>query len=429
MSTTDPARAPQRTVSDTHTSWWPGWIWGVPLAAIAIVIWLVVRAVSSRGVDVTIVFDEANGVRPGDTKVLYRGLNVGEVRSVSLDRDGLHVIAQAELDPDVERFLHTGTRFYLEGAEPSLADLSSLKAIIAGASIVLVPGPGGAPTHHFLGLLGKPPESFGVKLTYQVLFDGDVGNLQRGAPVKLRGFTVGEVTDVRLFIDATGAVVTPVVLTLDPTRFHIQGADPEKIAWRSALNTTLAELIQRGLRARLTQAPPLLGAAQVALEFEPHALAASLRTDGLYPQIPASADGGLEGLLLQAGEIPLGEIGRNVRDVSAHLAAIASSKELTDSVARLDETLTELDRTVHAVGPSLPPTIDSVHAAADGLGKAATQIDATVAVAKRVIGSPQAEQAGNVQDALREMTEAARAARSLANELDERPESLIRGRR
>jgi ABC-type transporter Mla subunit MlaD len=278
-------------------------------------------------------------------------------------------------------------------------------------------------------LLGKPPESFGVKLTYQVLFDGDVGNLQRGAPVKLRGFTVGEVTDVRLFIDATGAVVTPVVLTLDPTRFHIQGADPEKIAWRSALNTTLAELIQRGLRARLTQAPPLLGAAQVALEFEPHALAASLRTDGVYPQIPASADGGLEGLLLQAGEIPLGEIGRNVRDVSAHLAAIASSKELTDSVARLDETLAELDRTVHAVGPGLPPTIDSVHAAADGLGKAASRIDATVAVAKRVIGSPDAAQAGNVQDALRELTEAARAARSLANELDERPESLIRGRR
>jgi hypothetical protein len=52
-----------------------------------------------------------------------------------------------------------------------------------------------------------------------------------------------------------------------------------------------------------------------------------------------------------------------------------------------------------------------------------------VAVAKRVIGSPDAAQAGNVQDALRELTDAARAARSLANELDERPESLIRGRR
>ncbi len=420
------AGMPRRTVSETHQSWWPGWIWGIPIAAIAIVVWLVLRAVAFRGVQVTITFEEAGGLKAGDSKVLYRGMNVGEVRSLALEADGVHVTAQVDMDRNVERFLCAGTRFYLQ--EPSLSDVSSLKAVIAGSSIVLVPGPG-LPVRHFVGYLGKPPESLRVRLAYLVMLDGDVGDLKRGAPVKMRGFTVGEVTDVRLYVDAAGALVTPVVLTLDPTRFHIQGAQPTHGDWRSTLNTTLAELIQHGLRARLTQAPPLLGAREVTLEIEPHADAANLRTrGGPYPEIPASGERGVGSLLVQAGEVPLGEIGRNVRELTAHLAALASSRELNDSVVRLDRTLSELDRTVHAVGPRLPPTIDSVQSAVDSLRAAAKQIDATAAVARRTIGSRGAEQGANVQDALRELTEAARAARSLANELDERPESIIRGR-
>lgn len=428
MSSTTNERppGPRRTVSEAHKSWWPGWIWGIPLAAIAIVVWLVLRAVTSHGIRVTIVFDEASGLKPSDTKVLYRGLTIGEVRVLTLAEDGAHVIAQVDVDRNAEKFLRAGTRFYLE--EPSLSDPSSLKAIISASSILLVPG-AGPPARHFVGALGKPRDSFKVRLPYLVVFSqGDAGDLKPGAPVKVRGFTVGEVSDVRLAVDATGAVVTPVVLTLDPTRFHIRGIDPANGDWRDVLNATLAELIQHGFRARLAQTPPLLGTREVVLEMEPHAVAASLRLQSPYPEIPASGGGGLDGFLAQVGTIPVGEIGSNVRAITARLEVLVSSPQLRDSIVRLDSTLSELDRTVHAVGPRLPPTIDSVHAAVDSLRKAAQQIDATAAVARRTISSNGAEQGANIQDALRELTEAARAARSLANELDDRPESLIRGR-
>lgn len=419
----DTPELPRRTVSEAHKSWWPGWIWGIPLAAIAIVIWLVLRAVTSRGVAVTIAFEEANGLAR-DTKVLFRGLQVGEVRSLTLDSDGLHVTAHVDMDREAERFLHAGTRFYLQ--EPNLADIASLKGIIAGSAILLVPG-SGAPTRHFSGYLGEPPSNFKVRLPYLVKLDGDVGGLKRGAPVKMRGFTVGEVTDVHLSIDA-GAIVTPVVLTLDPTRFHIEDTRKVNNDWRSTLDATLEELIQHGLRARLTQVPPLLGVREITLEIVPEAATASLRTQSRYPEIPAAGGGGVETLLAQAGEIPLGEIGRNVRTVTARLETLVASPALTDSIVRLDRTLAELDRTVHAVGPRLPAAIDSVQTAVDSLRKAAVQIDTTAAVAKRTIGARDGEQGANIQDALRELTEAARAARSLANELDERPESVIRGR-
>jgi paraquat-inducible protein B len=194
------------------------------------------------------------------------------------------------------------------------------------------------------------------------------------------------------------------------------------------LNTTLAGLVQRGLRARLAQAPPLLGAREVALETDSSAAPASLDLHGPYPEIPAAAAGGLEGLLEQARAVPLGEIGRNVRAASARLDELLSSTQLKESIARLDSALAELDRTVHAVGPRLPPTLDSMQAAVDSLRNAAVQIDETAAVAKHTIGPRGAQQGANIQDALRELTQAARAARSLADELDERPESLIRGR-
>jgi paraquat-inducible protein B len=428
MSSTpnEPPQEPRRTVSEAHQSWWPGWIWGIPVAAIAIVVWLVLRAIASHGIHVSIVFEEASGLKPSDTKVLYRGLNVGEVRALRLAEDGAHVIAQVDLDRAVEKFLRAGTRFYLQ--EPTLTDPSSLKAILSASSIQLVPG-SGPRARHFVGSLGEPPESFKVRLPYLVVFSqGDAGDLKRGAPVKVRGFTVGEVSDVQLAVDATGAVVTPVVLTLDPTRFHIRGVNPANGDWRGVLNATLAELIEHGFRARLAQAPPLLGTREVVLDIEPHAVAASLRLQSPYPEIPASGGGGLEGFLAQVGTIPVAEIGSNVRAITARLESLVSSPQLHDSIVRLDNTLAELDRTIHAVGPRLPPTIDSAHAAIDSLRKAAQQIDATAAVAQRTISSSGAEQGANIQDALRELTEAARAARSLANELDDRPESLIRGR-
>ncbi len=418
--------APRRTVSESRKSWWPGWIWGIPLAAIAIVLWLVLRAVTARGIPVTMVFDRAAGLKPGDTRVVYRGLSVGEVREVTLEKDGIHFTVQADLDRSMERFLRAGTHFYLQ--EPSLSDLSSLKAIIGGSSIILVPGPG-APARHFAGVIGNPPADFKVRLPYLVVFsEGDAGELKPGAPVRMRGFTVGEVTDVSLAIDASGAVVTPVVLTLDPTRFHIEGVDAASGEWRKILNGALTGLVQRGFRARLTQTPPLLGAREVALESESNPTPATLRVQGRYPEIPASADRGIEGLLAEVRTVPVGEIGRNVRRVTAHLEELISSPQLKESVARLDSTLTELDRTVHAIGPRLPATIESVHAAVESLRDAALQIDQTAAVAKHTLGAGGAEQGANVQDALRELTQAARAARSLADELDERPESIIRGR-
>lgn len=56
-------------------------------------------------------------------------------------------------------------------------------------------------------------------------------------------------------------------------------------------------------------------------------------------------------------------------------------------------------------------------------------MDATAAAARLAMGASPAAPSGNLQHALDELTDAARAVRSLANYLDEHPDALLHGRR
>ncbi len=71
----------------------PGWIWAVPIAAVAIVAWLLVRLLAQGGTNITILFPDADGVKPKDTDVVYRGTKIGSVTDVSLTSDGVRVKA------------------------------------------------------------------------------------------------------------------------------------------------------------------------------------------------------------------------------------------------------------------------------------------------------------------------------------------------
>src|SRR5579872_5595317 len=293
--TEPPSESPQpaRTVAMARRSHWPGWIWGIPIAAVGVVVWLMLRATTRRGEEVTVIFDDASGLSTESTKVLYRGVDVGQVTDIELSSDRRHVTVTLDIDKRMKPDLNRNTGFYLEGAEPSLSDLSSLKAVVAGPMIVMLPG-SGPPTSQFTGIEGKPPKPLDAHVSYSVTFSGDVGDLEPGSPVTLRGFPVGEVAQTELRVDAqTGAITTPVVLWLDPTRFHMSAAKPADANWAPLMNATLARMVQHNLRARLSQDPPLIGARQVELASVPDVPEARLAMQGRYPEIPAVEDAGM----------------------------------------------------------------------------------------------------------------------------------------
>jgi len=359
---------------------------------------------------------------------MYHGLEVGRVTSVALASDDWHVIVHLGIDRQLAPKINTGTRFVLEGAHPSFSDASSLRALIAGPTIVMVPGPG-KPATSFIGTEGGPRQTLSVSLPYLVSFRGAVGQLKPDAPVMLRGFTVGEVRSVGLAVDPqTGRISTPVVLALDPTRFHLTAPAPADGNWKPLMDEALSKLIDAGLRASLTRAVPLVGGEQVELEIVAGAQAARLDTSGQYAQIPASEGRGLERLPAEIGSLPLAQIADNLRVVTGQLRSLTTSPRVDAALAHLDATLTALDRTTREAGPQIAPTLRDLRATVATLREAAQQMDTTAEAARLTMGSTPAAPSGNLQHALDELAGAARSVRSLADYLERHPEALLRGR-
>ncbi|MGH6828315.1 MAG: MlaD family protein, partial [Rhizomicrobium sp.] len=219
----EPGPHPSRTLAAIRNSRWPGWIWAVPIAAGVVVAWLVIRSLSNGGADITIALPAADGVS-NQTNITFRGVNIGKITEVKLTQDQKSVVATAHIDGSVQNDLVSGSKFYLENVKPTLADLSSLKSVISGPAMVLVPG-AGPPTDHFTAIIGDPPEKLTRPVVYSVSFTGSVGALRSGSPVTFRGFNVGEIEGVGLSSDAAaGRVTTDVELALDAARFHIVNA-------------------------------------------------------------------------------------------------------------------------------------------------------------------------------------------------------------
>ncbi len=178
---------------------WPGLVWAIPLAALIVVLFLGVRAFMDRGVDVVITFDTASGLKVGDTKVLYQGLEVGHVVKISVGKTDLrHIEVTARLDPRAKPALHTGTVFWLVGAKTSLTDLSSVKAAFSGAYIGVAPSFDGAPTRRFRGFGEEPAVLPDAQGTPYVLTAERLGPLKKRSAVSYRGQEIGKVTAVAM---------------------------------------------------------------------------------------------------------------------------------------------------------------------------------------------------------------------------------------
>ena len=204
------ARPPERSVAREKFGRWPGVVWAVPLAAIIVVGYLALRAFAGRGVDVVVTFASAAGAQVGDTKVVYKGTEVGRVTKIVVSKDAAHVDMTLRLTPRAKPALRTGTQFWLVGANPSLTDVASLKAAVSGVSIGIAPGPG-EPARRFRGLDRPPPVPIGTPGRQYQLSAEQVGSMRAGANVFYHGLDVGKVAT----IDLAGPQMFKIAIFLD----------------------------------------------------------------------------------------------------------------------------------------------------------------------------------------------------------------------
>ncbi len=193
---------PKARIKRGRSSWL---LWLVPLGAAALCAWFAYRDFASSGPEITIFFNNADGLEEGNTQVKYRGANVGQVKTIALTEDHRRVKVTARLAGSARSLARAGSIFWIVRPEVNVGAISGLRTIISGEYIAVRPGSGPF-TNLFTGAHKAPlveqPQALLISLLAPSL-----GSVQEQTPVFYRGIQVGEVLDYRLENDARAVVL------------------------------------------------------------------------------------------------------------------------------------------------------------------------------------------------------------------------------
>ncbi len=166
------------------------------------------------GPSITIRFGEGNGLQVGDP-LRFRGIEVGTVEVVQLDKQLNHVEVIVELASHAAAVARQGSLFWIERPSVSLGGVRGLDTLVSGHYLSVIPGPTEAErAREFEGLDAPPGVSDLSEHGLEIVLEADDRlGLERGSPVTYRGVTVGHVLMVGL---ATDAATVESLVYIDP---------------------------------------------------------------------------------------------------------------------------------------------------------------------------------------------------------------------
>lgn len=181
-------------------------IWFLPFLALCIGGWLLYTSYRDAGIDITIRFATADGISPGKTKVIYKGIPVGTVTKVAIDHKVEGVILQVEMEKQTKPGLVEDTEFWIVKPEISAGRVSGLETLLSGAYISVRKGTSTTPRREFTGLKTAPPITHDTPGLHLTLTTDKLGSLQRGSNIYSKNIKIGQVDDYRLETDETIAL-------------------------------------------------------------------------------------------------------------------------------------------------------------------------------------------------------------------------------
>jgi paraquat-inducible protein B len=179
-------------------------VWLVPMIALLIGGWLVVKGILDKGPTITITFKSAEGLEAGKTKLRYKDVEIGQIKSVSLSPDLKQVIATAELVKDFKKHLLEDTTFWVVKARISGGSVSGLGTLLSGTYIGVDVGKATKAQHTFVGLEVPPVIRIDTPGREFSLHSDDLGSLDVGSPLFFRRLQVGQVVSYELDKDGKG---------------------------------------------------------------------------------------------------------------------------------------------------------------------------------------------------------------------------------
>ena len=382
-------------------------------------------------------------LNPG-SPIFFRDLEVGEVLGWDVGKMAKDVTVHAFVRAPYDRYVHNRSVFWIaSGATVELGSnglrmqVESLRALVLGGIAFETPdnaldSPVANENQPFVLYPDRnaaDTASYEHNVRFISYFNGNVAGLSNGAPVTLHGLRIGTVTGVTLNYDPVAdAVKVAVRYEVEPDRIV-----PLQSPGDANLDTSMLNLVHRGLRIRLESASLITGSKQLALDIVPGAPAAAYDKQGdAYVLTPVDVEQGdiassAAALLAKLQSIPFEQIGDNLNKTLEGANATINDPKLHQAIAALNQTLTETQTLMASVNKNADPLLHR-------LPQIANDLEGTVQHANRLVGSlddshgPGSQFGRDLNRMLGQLSDAARSVRILADMLSRHPEALIRGR-
>jgi paraquat-inducible protein B len=361
------------------------------------------------------------------SQISFNGVQVGQIQDYALSEDGQMVRINAFVREPYDRLVYPETRFWNSGGVDVAIGANGVRIRATSWQELLTGGVAFETPKEALG--SKPADSgstfelfdnrraalrapHGDPLIYIADFTGNQRGVDKGTPVELQGNAIGEVRSTQLkFDEKRKTLVTVVTFVIDPEQVKIQNMPSVGATRRETVQTWIDQLVARGLRAQVSGVSLLTGLKILALDMQTDVPVAKVEKvdGGVYPKIPSVPSGDLT------------EVLASLRDVLKNVDRATAGPELGHAIKSLDRTLTNLDKLTKDAQPDLQALIKSLRDTADAA-------QGTLGAVQGMVGNSN-ETSSDLPRLMRELTDAARSVKSLADYLDRHPEALLRGRK
>jgi paraquat-inducible protein B len=256
-------------------SWSIQFVWIVPIVAALVGGWLVVKSILEKGPTITISFKSAEGLEAGKTKVKYKNVDIGDVKTVKLSRERQGVIATVELAKEAESYLVEDTRFWVVRPRVAGGQVSGLGTLFSGSYIGLDIGKSQTARREFIGLEAVPVVTADIPGRQFILHAETLGSLDIGSPVFFRQEAVGSIMAHELNKDGRGVTFKIFVnspydqyVTSDTRFWNVSGIDVTVDATGIRIDTqSLASILIGGVAFESPVASASLAAAEENRQF------------------------------------------------------------------------------------------------------------------------------------------------------------------
>ncbi|MFK7765554.1 MAG: intermembrane transport protein PqiB [Roseobacter sp.] len=228
-------------------------VWIIPFLALIATFYVTWQTYQDRGPLITIEFEDASGIAPGETEVRFRHVKVGLVEKLEFGEGLRSVIAHVRLDNDVADYVDSAASFWVVRPELSASGVTGLDTVISGVFIEgswdSVTGP---QSNKFKGLDTPPLYRSGEQGLQIALRSIPGGTLSADTPILYRGIEIGRVGPARIsqagnfaiaeaiIHEPYGSLVTPATRFWDTSGFSVSiGTNGAQIDF-SSLATLLA---------------------------------------------------------------------------------------------------------------------------------------------------------------------------------------------